>query len=377
MAHVDQAPVSTWLVQGQQNTRHLLSHFVVNDDGFLKDAAEIGYRLIDPDGDQVYPAVPGDYESVKSGGGHLSTGVYYAYSNDEDDAYTFAEDAHEGVWICEWRWKLEASDSYSKLKQRFQMEDSKIGISCDYRTIISPSQVRREGISTGTLGHKRLGMLIDLAQQYIETQCGIYFRPIHSELKLNGVFSEAVMLNVPVVGLDYVKPNGSSTALNQSSYAVNNARIDLDYRYSPSPDPRRNPYIRFRGDVSIYASVGGMMNRRNPRFDVGPKMQKLGGVFGWLESDGTVPALVTHAALRLIYNNAIKMTPSTGSEPAGPIMSETVDRHTIMYATGGSAAMTHALATCKEVEEVIAMYRRPIGIGTTAPTWPLPLTGGL
>lgn len=364
-------PSATFLIQGQENTRHLLSHFVIDEDGWLTDPSEVAFAIDDETGTQQFPGA--GWEDVTTGDGKVDTGYFYAYDAGGGSGWTPDPGASVGEWTIRWRWKLEAGDDYSTWSHKFQIEDSTIGFSFDYRTLISPAQVRAEGITTTTLSNARLGLLIDRATQYIERMCGVHFRPIHGLFKYNGNWSEALFLQVPIVGVKQILANGGTTPLNTSAVALHHSRIDQDIRFNPSPDPRRNPWIRFKAEVSIFAMTGSQ--RRRPRFSAGAHMQKVTGVFGFLETDGTVPALITDAVLRLIYNTALTLTPGGGGAVAGPLISETVDRHTKMWASGGSAALSHALATSKEVEEIITLYRRPIGLGTTAPIWPLPLDG--
>lgn len=355
---------STFLLQGQENTKFLLSFFHVDEDGFLVDAAVVEFRIVDSASSEVVA-----WTSVASGDGKFDTGSYYAH--DGSSPISIGGAAAPGTWRIYWRWKAEATDDYSTWSMPFEVVSSSFPVSFSYRTVISPTQVRDEGVSTSTLSDARLAMLLDRVQTFLEARTEVYFRPIPLTLSVNGLHSEAMFFGVPIVGVEWVKANGSTTQLSSTSFAVNNARADLEHRFQPAPDPRRNPYIRFRADTSIYSSIGGL-NRSNPRFTAGAKLQKIKGVFGFLESDGLVPPLITYAALKLIYANTTALTTSS-TTTAGPIVSETVDRHTVSYATTTASTGTVALASSPEVEEIIAMYRRPITLGTTAPTWPLPL----
>lgn len=361
--------VATFLLQAQPNTKHLLSFFHVTAAGLLTDAFAVEFRATEPDGTEDT-----GWTDVTTGDANFDEGAYYAH--DGTSPWAPAADAEVGTWTCHWRWKATSSDSWSTWDQPFEVVSSTFGTRFGYRTLISPAQVRAEGVSAATLSDSRLAMLMELAQGIIEERTQQFFRPVHTELRMNAVFSEAMFFPVPVIGLEHVKANGSSTALNQRSYRVNHARIDEDHRYRPPNDPRRNPWVRFAGDVSIYSAQGSAGSSNDPRFMPGGNLQVAKGVFGFLETDGSCPALITYAMLRLIYGNTTAMSVGAGGGVAGPVLSKAVDRHSVTYAQSAAATgLKHALLVSKQVEEILINYRRPIKVATTAPTWPLPLVG--
>lgn len=357
-----------YLVQGAVNTAQLLSFFVVDTDGWLVDAYAVEYRIIDPDGAQVEPVAGWtDVTSI----GNFDTGAYFAVDPDTEEGWTVPADAAEGTWRIDWRWKeTSAATTWSTWSLRFDVVasyDALTGLGFQglgYRSLISPLRVRAEGLTTADASDLRVEELISEVQAYIEEATRTWFRPVLHTFRMSGPHSHQLFLQVAIIGLTSVTVNRSSATSSHDAIAVNFARTDLTHRFMPKPDARRNPNIAFRRGDTIYSGV--TPNSRLPAFAAGALNQEVKGVFGFLESDGTVPALVQRAALRVLYATAVRFSASD-VDVAGPVASETTDRHSVSYASGGGAPAATALARVREVDEIVRMYRLQ-GLGTSAPT---------
>ena len=358
-----------YLPQGYKNTTSLLSFFVVDDDGFLADADSVKFAITNPAGTQVHPQ--NDYIEAKTAG-RFAKGCYYAISECSGEGWVVPADATIGQWTIEWKWRINASDAWQTFTLPFDVVASRDAVAgtgfsgFPYRTPISPLRVRSEGLTALQADDARVEELIEEAQTYIELACRQFFRPERQVIKLDGTHSERLFLNLPIVGVDEVRANRSTASASQASLAVNFARIDRQVPVTIKPDPRRNPSISYRASDSIYS--GTYPAGATPVFVAGRLNQVVEGVFGFLEANGRVPKLIQRAALLLVYRTAVRFTVGSVAEPAGPMTSKTVDRHSVSFANTGAASVSRALARSKEVQEIIAAYRAPVGLGAAAPS---------
>lgn len=358
---------STYLPREFENTPQLLTLQVVNGSGFLKDAVLVEFRILDPTGTLDFPGA--DYEEVTTGTGHVGTGRYYAYDETNDVDWAPGVAATLGQYTIEWRWRIAASDDLSTWSEHFDVVEARSGtdgfLGFPYRTYVSPDEVRAEGLTDAQATDKRLENLIERAQSYVEDKTQNLFRPVHQELRLSGQNNDRTFLNWPVVGIESVKANWSdSVNVSDSSLVVAFNRSDLAHTYRPNPDHRRNPYIAFVGGrSSIFAP-----RVPSDRFAGGSLNQLVSGVWGFLESDGTVPRMIREAMVRLIFASSVSLAvPTSGSGPVGPLKSLLVDGSNRMeWAVPVALQSRSALSTSKEVEEILQMYRTPISLGSPA-----------
>lgn len=361
----------TWLRAGQRNTPSLLSTFAVNDDGYLFDSSEVRARVVKTEtNSQIFPAL--GWEDLTELGRHAK-GVYVLYDSDAEDYWLVPADADPGAYYVEWSVRL-VDGTTRTWRHDFDVVASTWPSAATVRGLVSPLAVRAEGLSASTWSDDALERMIMLAEATLEEKCGVSFRPHYGEVRLNGMHAEAIFLSEPVLGLEAIYANSSATPLLTSDVAVNFSRTDMASPTRPVPDARRNPWLRFRSELGFYSGAFSSQ-RRDPRFTGGAHQQRIRGVFGYLDTDGHAPRLVRYAALRLVIRFAKRVRPGSGSVAAGPIKSETTDRHTVSYMSSSWATSVSALVADAEVAEVIQMHRRPIGIGSTAPVFPLPLDG--
>lgn len=353
-----------YLVQGQANTPHLLAFFTVDPDGWLYDPHSIRFRVFGPDGVQVFPTVPDTWETIT--GYEYDSGHYYAYDTEAGDGWAPSADATPGRYTIEWGWTPEAGDTERTARRTFYVESSDDYEGVGWVTYLAPAQVRAEGITADDLSASRLESLIADAQDYIENTTQNVFRPIPQDFTVNGSHSAALFLGLPIIGVRGIYANGSNYSLSSASVYVSHARVDESHRYRANPDPRRNPVVRLRG-----SNGGGQFNWPETfevsRFRAGAGNQRIDGVFGFLERDGSVPRQIQEAMLRLIVANAEPL--EVGSEPvAGPVASRTTDRNSITYAVSGAeTSLGWAGATSKRIEEILVRYRRPIAVRSSTP----------
>ena len=365
---------TTWLPQAYVNTEELLSFFVVDEDGFLVDPDSIECAIFDPDGAQVFPIAGWEDQSSI---GRFDRGHFFAVDPDTLVGWQVPADAAEGTWLIRWRWREDATSALRTWPMAFDVvasRDEGAGtgfVGLPYRALVSPITLRNHGLSLADATDSRLEALIVEAQAYVEFSCQQAFRPVASTLRLQGGASDRLFLGTAIVAVDWLKANSSTTEVTRSTLAVAFAPIDRTSASCFRPDPRRQPTI----SIAARESVFGVGLRRGGRFEAGRLNQKLKGVFGFLEADGKVPALIERAATLLVYATAVAFVVGDNPGVAGPISSKTIDSFSISYAdagTSGAATASRALARSREVEEILTGYRAPIGLGS-----PDPLTRGV
>jgi len=352
-----------YLLSSSVNTEQLLNFFVVNSSGFLTDAYLVELKITTIGGSQIHPIAGGwlDVTTI----GRFDTGSYYAVEVDGSEGWNVIVGG-AGPHVINWRYKLTASDDYVTWSMKFYVDTSPGIYGYPYRTIISLSEVRDEGLTVSEVSNAKLESLIGLVNDYIEEATQQVFRPTPRTFRVDGPHHERLFLANPIIGIDYVKPDRSTEALEETALAINFTRVDLTYKDRLKPDPRRNPSIaltpaRFYLEASRYY-------RHNPMFGVGRLNHEIKGVFGFLESDGSVPKLIEQAALELVFANVVTLEPGATTTTAGPLIEETTDRHSVRYGSTTASEGSSALATSRRIEEILKAYRSPIGLGAPGPS---------
>ena len=353
-----------YVVQNQITNRHHLPFFVVDSEGWLVDPSEIKFRIIRvSDTSQIFPA--SGWEDITAEG--YDTGYFFAYDVSASDGWQVGAVEAAGRCYIEWNWTVSSGDSAQSCKRYFYIEESADFEGVGWMSYISPTQVRNEGVDVDDLSNARLEQLLLDAQDYIESKTQNVFRPVWQDFRINGPHGTQLLIPLPIIGLSAVHANGSDSELTHSNVRVNHARIDQLDRFQPRPDPRRNPWVRFRGTESGSGNFSWPDSYDTTIFHRGANNQRIIGAMGFVERDGSVPRGITEAMLRLIIANSELL--EAGDEPAaGPVVSRTTDRNSITYAASGiESSLTWSGATSKRVEEILVTYRRPIAMGTTTP----------
>lgn len=355
--------MAAYLVQGQANGPSLLNHVIIDDDGFLVDPVEIGARVFGPDNVQVYPVAPTFADVLTTG--KISLGFFYL-------PYTFDAAAAKGLWKIEWRWKLATTETVYRtwellfyVEQSYDLTDDDGFRGLPFRSIVAPAEMRSLGLTVTQASDVRLERLIREAIDYIEKETRNWFRPVYFKSRVDGGHANTLMLPMGILGIEDVWINESTSAQNHSSYRPNFYRIDKVDPAVQRPDPRYNPHLTVRRSASIFQGNYGSYG--NSVYGAGITNVQVAGIFGYLEGDGKVPAMLMRAAFKLVYSTAVSgsVTSSSSSVPAGQLTSRTVDFYSESYAqTGGSATtLTSVLARSPEVEQILKAHRAPLALG--------------
>jgi hypothetical protein len=202
-----------------------------------------------------------------------------------------------------------------------------------------------------------------------------WFRPIPTQFYLDGTDSDTLHLPIPIISVETLKMNNDTVALDPGRYRV--------YAGCLLPDDRKNPRIKlvdtFGYDRDIYTASD---RTQRSRFHKGRQNQFVKGVFGYVESDGSTPAMIKRALLKLVIRNLslpLVGDPPMGLAPpaitTGMVKEEWTDGHQIKYQLSGGEIVPrkpglNGLVNDPEVEMIIRLYKAPTGMATPAnPTW--------
>lgn len=313
---------------------------------------------------QVYPPVGRavlDPTTDCPAGARLSTGRYAA-------AWTVPVDQVLGSHEIRWFWKETAFSPEETFSEEFEVTAT-IASSTDdlYITV----QVLRDlGIDAGALSDTDAEKLIRRCQAVLDRACRQWFNERTLQFKFDGTDSDAIHFGIPIVSIDWIKLNDDPNVLDPRHYRVYNGR---DY-----PDDRRNPRVKLIHDTAhrdIYTAplmMGRLLFRK------GRQNQEVRGKFGFLESDGSPPEAIQEALTRLVvekYTNPVYVAPGSSPPPSPPsggggtIMEEWTDGHKVKFATAPLATKKAGLSGITRdafVQDVIKLYRAPIGVATPA-----------
>lgn len=220
--------------------------------------------------------------------------------------------------------------------------------------------VRAAGITVSQASDAAVLEQIVMWSQFMDRACKQWFEPRYLDIKVDGNGARILWLQVPIIGIDELYMNADwVNAVDASYYEVYNNLGD------GVSDDRRNPRIGLSDTMSqsIFTAVSS-----RDLFVEGKKNQRVKGTFGFVEPDGSTPGLISRATLKMVVkilgSGSISPTPS----PAGSIVSETTDGHTIRYGSiiGTQKAGTIGITGDPEVEGIIQLYRAPKAMAVVA-----------
>lgn len=233
---------------------------------------------------------------------------------------------------------------------------------------LTVQNLRDEGVPL-TIADATVQAAINTWSAFIDRACMQWFEPRTHTLEIDGNDSDCLFMPVPIISVTSLYVNDDFTnALPTTEYEVYNKRGGTD-----GSDDRRNPKIRLIPQTAFWVPINVMASGRGKNFFRGRKNQKIVGSFGFTESDNSVPLLIIRALKKLIIRDlasqgaggmwqSVTMTPST---PAGPVVSETTDGHSITYDAGSTAPGRQGFTSMvgdPEIDKIITLYRAPIAL---------------
>lgn len=206
---------------------------------------------------------------------------------------------------------------------------------------------------------------IALAQELLERATRQFFGPVTLEFSFDGEEADTIHFAVPIISVEWLRINGSTTNLDPSLYMVYNGR-------TPPNDHRKNPRVALvrgpaRDIFTAPLSLGQL------KFHKGRQNHRIRGVFGYTETGDLTPQPIINATIRMVIQ--LLGNPPYGAAPiappttiAGVVIEEWTDGHKYKIAntTKETAPFLDGLTQDPFVRDVIKMYRGPIGVATPA-----------
>lgn len=361
--------------RGQENTTDRLNFFVTVN-GVLTDVFEMGYRILDITGGlpgtQVFPVTgsPPTFEDVTTGAGHFNVGSYYAFDNGAAVGWTPGLAEPLGTHRTEWRWKTFAASAFQLGCEDFEVLSESAGSSVD--TYCSLQDIRDEGITAAMADDTKVLNTIAVCQEFIDRACRQFFIPKQLVLGLDGTDSDTMHFGIPIIQIDSIKLNNSTSALDPTLFRVYNQRV--------YPDDRRNPRIKLIRADEIRDIFTAPHVFDQLKFRKGRQNQEIIGSFGFVEPDLTTPKLIKRALCKLTIlklqnplftDPAVPVTVPPAPPIVGPLIEEETDDHRQKYAqAGGTLAPRRpgltGITDDQEILDIIALYKAPIGLATPA-----------
>jgi len=271
-------------------------------------------------------------------------------------------------YIIEFRHRLTAAASWETQRFVFDVVDDLFTTST--RAYISPLEVRANGLDVATLSNARLALLLPMVHEIIERGCQQPFRPVLVDTKVDGNHSGLMPFPIPVIAMEDVYTNDDTAVQDHDLLALYNGRGGIS-------DNRKNPRMKWKernasysgGSTPIWERPSDL--GRSPKFIAGHRNQRIVGVFGFVEEDWSAPRLINEAAWRLINANCDSGASGGPAVPAGGLLKrEKTDLHEVEYMASASAAnLETALYADVVVEDIFAMYRRPMIVASPTDFW--------
>lgn len=226
---------------------------------------------------------------------------------------------------------------------------------------VSLAEMRAVGVSSTIASDTTVLTLIAAYQGFIEDRCRQWFQPRRAEMLLDGNDTAIMPLGVPIISVSALYANDDFVnELPADSYVVYSGRGN-------SPDDRRNPRVKLVSGEWLFDPYRAPSVRSSGlKFGLGKQNQKLVGTFGFVERDGSTPALIKRAIMKLVKQACVPGQGIAGSTSvgvgAGALKREVVDKNEREYfAAATPMAITPNLAVVKdpEIDGIIAQYKGP------------------
>lgn len=218
-----------------------------------------------------------------------------------------------------------------------------------YATI---QDIRDEGVTETELSDTRCLLLINGWQAWLNKMTGNFFIKETATIDFDGDGSRLLQLPLFLVECTNLYMNDDfTTAIDTSYYQVYNSNNMIQ-------DDRKNPKIiikTYRSTGSVFVTAGTVN-----RFIIGERNQRIEGVWGHVESDGSTPYPVRNAIKALVVSTKEQLDDGDLDRlKFGKIIEEVTDRHRVKYSDLYDQLMAWDATGISEVDLVIRSYRRP------------------
>lgn len=194
------------------------------------------------------------------------------------------------------------------------------------------------------------------AVELVHRATGRWFLKRTGQLSLDGLGAARLWLPHPVISTgqggtgvsELIVGTVDDDAVDAADYVVHDGADDVG-----DGDPRDNPWIELSSSSAIWPSLWGA-----GKFPEGTRNVHVTATWGYVEADGTTPALILDALARLVILEATPLDDLDGQEDRirGALsMEQTQGRSYMIDRVGMSAGVTRQGV----IDRVLASYKRP------------------
>jgi hypothetical protein len=225
------------------------------------------------------------------------------------------------------------------------------------------AQLRNEGLPDPPTDAQAL-ILLERASQLVESLTGNFFEERSGTFIFDGSNSHLMLVPHPIVSVTSLTINNDETALEDTEYRVYDGnQMPRDDRFNPKIELRRNetPSI-FTGGVTQSVFKRG--------YD-----QTIEGSFGFLEPDGTVPAVINECVIAIVMTTwqdlftRFSSTYRGGGSLSGPLKREKVDDHELEFWQPNTGGTDTGLVVPDYIHTRLKLYRAPLAARVVKVRW--------
>lgn len=355
------------LGEGQVNNRHLLSCFIVDDNGKLQDpdvGATFTFRIDDLTAG--YPTVlqSAVNQSTVSGSGKFAKGYYYAWETSQPSAWAAPTGPAATTGLYRVVWSFTLNGEVKEFTRSFHIVPLSEGLERPY--ILSTFDLTTAGITTVTSveGKHRLIREVEAAINRVTNQ---WFHPIYETARLRGRNHETLFFGIPLLGIQDIIAN-KSRASTASPRSVVSRDLYHVHSWPHFRDAKSNPHIELVGTTTsdFYAARLSIGEGFDNAF-----VQDVIGVFGYVSEDShdgpwDPPSLLIDVARDAALAMAGEATLATTS-----LKYEKTDMHEYEYQSISSSAssamvlspVTQMFNGDTSISSRLAFFKAPIKLG--------------
>lgn len=344
--------------------------FVTDDRGFLVDAFELEFELLD----MTAPAAP-VVIGARTAATRISLG-YYAATGVADDA-AFPSGTTSARRAVRWYLVREDGDDEIVFSTSWERLTSRIALAMPSYCLVS--DLRDEGFTSTQLSDVRAQILIARASKMIEAYTGRVFAPVPRALTLDGRGGSIVQFGEPVIAISEIVVTVEPRTLTTRPIDEELVRVysrHLTQRLHV-PDDRENPKIELYAPKDFRIPYGAtdvaFYTWERLTWPVGSQNVRVTGVWGYTDPDGSpmgrTPDLIRHVCMLLVKREIAQIASADRDDAAMArrVVSERTREQAVTYASLSSSSrsgtpLLGAFTGDPEIDTILAMYVRPPGL---------------
>lgn len=336
--------------------------FIHQVEGILADVSELAFAVFDTSTDerllapievQAFTAVDVNAASLA----RLGVGRYAA-------TWTVPADLAVGAYEVRWRYTPGAFGSQAyEVVSAFEVVAALGAFAGPFYCGLA--QLRREGFTPEALPDARALAAIQRASAFIERVTKRFFEPRYLSARADGAGRNAVLLDMPVIGVDEVVFDSYAYGATREAETEDAFRVyNRHLQGMINPDDRASPKIEMFDYGGAYSAHGGRVFPRG-RLNV-----RIAGVFGFTDADGTpwgrTPEEISRVAMLLVGRDMVPLGNPDAREDArwrSRLTGERTRDQSYTLASPKDVGLYTGFTGDPDIDHVLLAYLRPIMVG--------------